>query len=78
VFEANREGIKWDFERDLRGRLVSKQEFERRENFTAYDCQKILKKNNIKNFVSKTPVYGAIKNPDFFIDFSSFGFLYSK
>lgn len=41
VAEARREGFQWDFERDFRGRLMSKEEFERRENFTAYDCQKI-------------------------------------
>ncbi len=41
VFEANREGVKWDFERDFRGRLMPREEFERRENFTAYDCRKI-------------------------------------
>src|SRR5829696_9236365 len=41
VAEAAREGVKWDLERDFRGRLMSKEEFERRENFTAYDCQKI-------------------------------------
>ena len=41
VAEAKREGFQWDLERDFRGRLMSKEEFERRENFTAYDCQKI-------------------------------------
>jgi hypothetical protein len=41
VAEAKREGFQWDFERDFRGRLMSKEEFERRENYAAYDCQKI-------------------------------------
>lgn len=41
VFEAKREGFNWDFERDFRGRLLLKEEFERRAKFTDYDCQKI-------------------------------------
>lgn len=41
VFEAKREGVNWNFERDFRGRLLSKEEFERRESFADYDCQKI-------------------------------------
>lgn len=41
VFEAKREGVTLDSERDFRGRLLPKEEFERRENFSDYDCQKI-------------------------------------
>ncbi len=39
--QAAREGFKWDFERDFKARLLSKEEFERQESFNAYDCQKI-------------------------------------
>lgn len=39
--QAAREGFKWDFERDFKARLLSKEDFEREESFADYDCRKI-------------------------------------
>jgi dipeptidyl aminopeptidase/acylaminoacyl peptidase len=38
---AKKQGIQWSFEQDYAGRLMNKDEFERRQSFTGYDCEKI-------------------------------------